>query len=442
MIPDIPALRRFIRRQALPGLVVAGFDRKGVQTRAVGFADQETGTLLTESSPFPIASVTKTFTVDLVLQAASNGEIDLDQPIRDQLSGFTLADPEATARLTPRDALCHFSGLPPHTWAWVYGDRPRREFIRERLPHLASVGPFRERHRYSNLMYAVLGELLRSKTGHSWERFLTGEVLVPLGLSDLRPLDARWMDPGVCPYRLAGDRPLRMPPFVARAGHPVAPAGELQGSVPCLAAWGRHHLGLDQNDPRWRPHNRVSGDRPHPCLGPLDYGLGWRIDTVNGDKRVWHSGQCGGFSSLLTLYPEHGRGLAVCCNRSSAVDALQALDLWIHHGVDPEWANSYAPTPTRDKRRPEPESSLLPEPGVYQHPGYGQLLIEKKGESLTARFQTAAPTPIQASRDGAPRLYLSEYDVDFPLRAASADRIRIPFEPALESIVFEREERS
>ncbi|MFO1528793.1 MAG: hypothetical protein U1F77_03405 [Kiritimatiellia bacterium] len=38
------------------------------------------------------------------------------------------------------DAVTHRGPLPPHTWAWVYGDLERAAWIRQRLPHLAPYG--------------------------------------------------------------------------------------------------------------------------------------------------------------------------------------------------------------------------------------------------------------------------------------------------------------
>lgn len=406
--------------RGLPGLVGAVFDLHNIDVRVCGLRDVDSGDPLQADDPFPLASVTKTFTADLVLRAASAGFIDLDAPISAQLPDFALADPDAGAHMTPRDALCHFSGLPPHTWAWVYGDLSRDAFLRERLPHLPAAGPFRAQHRYSNLLYAVLGSLLETRCGASWESLLSSQLLAPLRLDHTRPLDEHWIHAGVCPHTRDGLQARRIAPFVARAGHLIAPASELAGSIPDLARWGQAQLALAADDPRWHPHNRVSEH--------IGYGLGWRIDLRDGPRRVWHSGQCSGFSSLLVLYPNQGLGAALATNCSNAIPELQALEQGLAPSTLPaRTARSSAPIPC--------PPSPAPEPGLYQNPGYGSLHIEARDSQLWARFQNAPATPLQALGHSW-HITLPHYDVSFPLRVID-NTLHIPFEPECGDIVFQ-----
>lgn len=306
---------------ALPCLVYSLFDSQGLQTAVSGSA--------TEDSRFPLASVTKTFTAHLCL--AEPFRRQLDRPFREVLPWFRLQDEAAARAMTPRDALCHFSGLPPHTDDWVRCELSRERYIRERLPLLNSAGPFREKHRYSNLMYAVLGLWLEKIGGSRWEERVTGDLLNPLGLHRTGHLDESWTEQAPPPHALdAGGRLREIPPFFAKRNHLIAPASELIGSMPDLAAWGRHLLSLPITDERWKPHSFITETRPFPEFGPLSYGLGWRLDTVCGEKRVWHSGQCSGYTTLLSLYPERQTGLAAATNRTEAVNALHQLDLRIN----------------------------------------------------------------------------------------------------------------
>lgn len=433
MLPSTSQLDLFRTRHHLPGLVLSTFTKDSIDTLASGDVE--------ESVPFPIASVTKTFTADLVLELADAHM--LDRPLRDVLPDFALADPEASTRLTPRDALCHFSGLPPHTWAWIYGDLPRADFIRDRLPRLPSVGPFRERHRYSNLLYAVLGQWIESVSGQSWETRLQQVILDPLGLERTALLDETWATRCPVPYERCEEGIRSRLPFFAKKQHLIAPASEMSASVPDLAAWGRHHLRLSPEDPRWRPHNLIDTRRPHPAMGPLHYGLGWRVDTVCGIRRVWHSGQCGGYSSLLVLYPEQHTGFAAAANLHASVLPLQALDLWIQHDIDPEWPSpetlevggrraEVGNTPTQPLNRPTTQLT----PGLYTHPGYGDLELRVLNDKPHSRFQNTPPVPLHFAK-GIPRLTLPGYSVSFPISQTAPGRIAIPFEEACEPTEFE-----
>lgn len=275
--------------------------------------------------PFPIASVTKTFTAALCLEPETR--LLLDTPIRQVLPEFQLADEQATREMTPRDALCHFSGLAPATDTWVESRLSRLEFVATQVQKLPFAKDFRDQHRYSNVIYAVVGQWLEAVTGQSWEDLIGARIREPLELDSLHVLEPGWEKVCPTPHQQADDTLEVIPPFFSRRNHLIAPASELRISMRDLATWGAHHLTLDPGDERWHPHNLITESRPFRELGPLHYGLGWRIDTVHGEQRVWHSGQCSGYTTLLTLYPESGRGMACATNCSAAVEPLQLLDL-------------------------------------------------------------------------------------------------------------------
>ncbi|MCC5848716.1 MAG: beta-lactamase family protein [Verrucomicrobia bacterium] len=440
-VPSLFLLEDLCHAWRLPGIVVCGFDRKGVETASCGWRDYEAHLPMVPETRFPLASITKTFTTDLLLRAAGAGRVDLDAPIIEQLPGFALADLEATARMTPRDAACHYSGLPPHTWAWVFGDRPRQAFIRERLPHLASEGPFREKHRYSNLMYAVLGQLIETGTGPDWEAALEMEILRPLGLHHTGILSENWADAPMLARPYAdGDRPRKIPFFVAKRGHLIAPASEMVGTVPDLATWGQALFKLSPEDERWQPHNEIigdgmDGDRPLN-LGPLHYGLGWRLDRVGGSMRVWHSGQCSGYSLLLSLMPETGTGHVYACNRSGAVGALQALDFLQKTGKE---SGIFCPPPPR--LTPDPAHFVPTGPkalphGVYGNPGYGCLEVGSGAHTWIA-WQNSGPVPVEIDSQGAFSFKLPIYGARFEIRAEGCG-VQIPFQRGQAPIRFEK----
>ena len=278
---------------------------------------------------YPIASVTKTFTAWCCL--LPDARPYLDRPITEILPKFRLNDDEVTRKFTPRDALCHFSGLAPQTDSWVRSTLSRREYIETVLPGLDFFPDYQNKHRYSNVMYAVLGCWLEELTGQCWEDLIDTWIRDPLGVTSLRHIEPGWKDICPPPYALEEGHLKEIPPFFSTRHHLIAPASELMMTMRDLAHWGQHHLELSPDDERWRPHSFVTLDRPFNSFGPLHYGLGWRLDTVDGHQRAWHSGQCSGYTTLLSLYPKQGIGLAVATNRSAATHALHKLDLEFLH---------------------------------------------------------------------------------------------------------------
>ena len=146
------------RQTPIPGLAVA-WVRSGEEPLFQCSGESRPGTLVTADTVFPVASITKTFTASLCALKVESGAWRWDSRVRDLWPDFALHDADAAARMTLLDALTHRSGLPPHTWAWVFARPDRGAYMRERLPHLASTGRFDEKVRYSNLMFALAGWL-------------------------------------------------------------------------------------------------------------------------------------------------------------------------------------------------------------------------------------------------------------------------------------------
>lgn len=435
--------QHLIETRRLPGLVAAAFDMQEMDVRAYGLRDvrQEVSQAerMTPDTRFPVASITKTFTAGMVLQEAARGRIQLDAPMAGQLRGFRLADAEASQTLTPRDALCHFSGLPPHTWAWVYGEVSRATLVRERLPYLGSLGPHRRGHAYSNLLYAVLGALWEEVTGATWEDGVL-QLAQELGLKQTGLLDDDWqLYPGMaCPHgrraQLAAGWQV-LPGFVARRGHPIAPASEMYATAGDLARWGMCQLSAPHGrDGRWEANSRVADDGGWGV--PLDYGLGWRLDRAHGVRRVWHSGQCTGYSLLLSLSPARGRGHVWAANASGVVDLLQVLDLTAKTG------HAVAVPPSQSPSLPppslwQPADSKRLKPGTYTHPGYGVLTLAQEGAGIRVVFGQQAGGLVETNAKGDLSFQLPIYGQRMPLKSV-ADALTLPFEPAVAPIRFVR----
>jgi CubicO group peptidase (beta-lactamase class C family) len=119
---------------------------------------------------YQIASVTKTFTGTAVMQLRDAGRLDLDDPgvkylpeLRGAVSPF--APVEA---VTIRRMLSHESGLaydPPGTdWSVpVYQGDPRRTLARP--GDIVLVLPPDVQHKYSDLAYQLLGEIVTRVSG-------------------------------------------------------------------------------------------------------------------------------------------------------------------------------------------------------------------------------------------------------------------------------------
>lgn len=272
-----------LRRQlGIPGLAGLVQERHAIiWERGLGVADLEGQVNVTPDTPFHIASLTKTFASVLLLQCVERGALDLDSPIRN----YSAVIPEPGA--TVRHVLTHTSeGIPGQTF------------------------------RYNGDRYAALTAVIESCWGQPIRLVLASAVLDRLALRDTVPgpdldgPDAAAL--GMFDF-LTLDRYRRVLARVARpyavdargrSSRGVAPprainaAAGLVSTVRDLARYDRaidDHVLLrrETQELAWTPARTASGAAP--------YGLGWFVQTVDGERLVWHYGLWGGAYSALIL---------------------------------------------------------------------------------------------------------------------------------------------
>ena len=149
---------------------------------AVGLADVEARTVASPDTQYRIGSITKTFTAVCILQLRDAGELSLDDP----LDRFVPESPHAP---TLGRMLAHASGLQrePPGEIWETMQAPSREELVARTAEAEQLLAPGSWWHYSNLAFALLGEVVARKTGGTWEDALRERVLEPLGLERTTP---------------------------------------------------------------------------------------------------------------------------------------------------------------------------------------------------------------------------------------------------------------
>jgi len=135
-------------------------------------------TTVDELTQFRIGSVTKTFTAVLLMQCRDDGLLDLDDPVSAHLKV------PRHGGLTLRRLLSHTSGLQrePYGDIWDTLATPGLEQTLAELARAERVLPPARRFHYSNLGFALLGQVVAAKRGGTWAEVLADRVLRPLRL--------------------------------------------------------------------------------------------------------------------------------------------------------------------------------------------------------------------------------------------------------------------
>jgi CubicO group peptidase (beta-lactamase class C family) len=210
--------------------VVASVVREGavVWSGAVGAAHVD-GTPAGPDVSYRIGSITKTFTAVLVMQLRDAALLELDDPLSRHLPGTRHGG------VTLRRLLAHVSGLQrePVGDMWVSLEVPGREQLLGGLEEAELLVPTRTVHHYSNLAYAVLGEVVARISGTTWEQALQERLLDPLGMSRTasEPTGPRAQGYFTEPYADAV-----RPELDIRTGA-AAPAMQLWSTAADLARW-------------------------------------------------------------------------------------------------------------------------------------------------------------------------------------------------------------
>ena len=197
-------LRQFVADRKIIGAVAAVARRgKVVYLEPVGLQSLETKAPMAEASLFRVYSMTKAVTAVGVMMLVEEGTLRLADPASKYLSEFknvkvqeggTGAARPPSREITVQDLLLHTSGL-SHRTSELYRQRQVRsrniglpQFVTNitSAPLLEDPGT---RFRYSEAT-TVLGRIIEVVSGQSFDAFVTGRILKPLGMNDT----AFWVD--------------------------------------------------------------------------------------------------------------------------------------------------------------------------------------------------------------------------------------------------------
>jgi CubicO group peptidase (beta-lactamase class C family) len=299
--------------------VAAGLVRGGalVWSDAVGTLDgRSDGAAPTVGTQYRLGSITKTFVAVEVLRMRDEGLLDLNDPLRVHL------DDAPFGQVTIAQLLSHTSGLQAETsgpwwertaggsWAELMAGRPALTFR-----------PGAKFH-YSNVGYAVLGELIGRLRGQPWGDVVSRDLLEPLGM---RHTSARPQGPaagGLAVHPLADL--LHMEPEHDAAS--MAPAGQLWSTVQDLSRWAAflagETRGLLSADTLEEMRSPIALDDRLGAAWTGAYGLGCQLWNIEGTRYVGHGGSMPGFLAGVRVNIETGDGCVVFANSTSGLGAV------------------------------------------------------------------------------------------------------------------------
>lgn len=400
----------------VPGMAIA-IVKEGqvIYSKGFGSRNVEKELKVTPQTLFAIGSCSKAFTAVTLGILVDEGKLEWDKPARDYLPSFKLKDSFASERMTPRDLVCHRSGLPRHDYMWYNSSFSRKELF-DRLPYLEPSKDFRTTYQYQNLMFMTAGYLVGQIAGTTWEEFTKERILDPLGMkgSNFSVEDSNKAEDFALPYFKKEEKVIEIS---FRNIDTVGPAGSINSSVADMANWlllnlNKGKVGDKQiisegnlqeiHSPQMISSNRLRYDELFYGL----YGMGWGITAYRGHIMLSHGGGIDGFTARVSLMPKDKLGLVILTNMSgtplpsiiaySAYDRLLGLDPIDWHKRIKEEGEKAKKEEEKSKKEKEKERKLNTNPshpiedyiGEYEHPGYGVASVTKDGDQLKVVYNS------------------------------------------------------
>lgn len=281
---------------------------------AAGLADLSTGTPVTTSTRFDMASVSKQFTATAVLMLQREGRLTLDDTIGTYVEDL----PDWGATITLDQLMHHTSRIPDY---WVALDEIGIGFT-DAADQAVTLDAIRredeleegEGYSYSNSNYVLLAAVVERVSGQSLPDFLKTRIFDPLGL-----------DMVLAPTLHAPDIALSYDDDLSlqEAGWTSYGHTGLISTPTELARWGDQYRAgdiiLDDLETGAVVNNPENGER---------YGAGIYI-TVDGGLN--HQGRMGGFISDFQVSANRHTTIVVMCNGhlSPRTDLASALwEIW------------------------------------------------------------------------------------------------------------------
>ncbi len=359
-------LERIQGRGRLPS-VVAGVLTDGSLTW-VGGAGEVAGP--PDDTQYRIGSITKTLVAVAVMRLRDEGLLALSDPIGRFVPETGYAD------ATVRDLLAHVAGLqsePVGSW-WERSPGVELDVLLAANDGSGAVARAGEYYHYSNLGFALLGEAVARVRGATWWDVVSGELLVPLGMTRTTYLPSAPHAQGYSVDHFH-ETLTEEPHQDTRA---MAPAGQVWSTVSDLARWA-DFLATGHPDVL----ARSTLDEMATAQSP-GYGLGLRLIEVDGRWLTGHTGSMPGFLASLFVDRETRRGSVLMTNAFSG-QSMEAVPGALLGDEEPEPVEPWRPsTDVPDVVRGLPGLWFWGNTALEMHWHHGLLRMHEPGDDEDA----------------------------------------------------------
>ncbi len=275
------------------GAVLVARDGKVLISKGYGLADSENQIPITPQTRFRIHWVTMPFTAMAVMQLHAEGKLD----VRDSICQYIPECPDYWQGITLHHLLTHTSGVSDWIQPWASGaDKPttgldRVELIKQKAPYFQPG----EQLRYCGNGYIILGAIIESVSGQSYDEYLKVHIFEPLGMEN-SGYEGNSLAVGHKPTGIEAPSPDLLFRYSA---------GGLYSSVEDLYLWdqalyGEQLLTQEYLDLMFTGYAKT----PSMDFKGADYGYGWFIGKTLDQRVIFQGGAMSGYTSGILRFPD------------------------------------------------------------------------------------------------------------------------------------------
>lgn len=281
---------------------------KLVYAQGFGFQGKENKLPVTKNTLFRIASISKLFTAQAVMQLAEKNKLNLDDNISKYL-------PEMMgSKITIRQLLTHSSGLRDQVRPVPHKNRRSTQDYLKLVSTSLTSGGVASEFNYSDTGFNLLGVIVSVVSGMPFEDYIKLNIFTPAKMSHSGYFDGKQ---GVA----ADVLPTYKGSIIShnmRRSHDVAffPSEGLVSSVSDLAKWTTSTLTFQQSILSQCSYKQMYEPLVKTTWGDIYMGLGWQVYRDDGRMVARHPGSIRGYKSLIVTYPEDMNAIILLTNAS------------------------------------------------------------------------------------------------------------------------------
>ncbi len=339
LLPAIDKMyKNYAQEKKFPGMAFGiVVDDRLLYAGNAGYTNLAEKTPVSPASLFRIASMSKSLTAMAILKLREEGKLRLDDavsryiPVLKDIPLLTTDAPPITIRLL----LTHSAGFPEdNPWGDRQLDITHDMFIAMLQKGISFSNVPGVTYEYSNMGFAMLGEIIRVVSGMSYQEYISRNILAPLGMThtvweytqastSLLARGYRWLNGNWQEEVLLHDGV-----YGAMGGLITSIEDFSKYMAFHLSAWPPRNDGetgpvkrsaVREMQQVWRLSSLVNATGRRAGVMVNGYGYGLRISKdTEGKVYAGHSGGLPGFGSQWMIMPDYGIGVVVFGNLTYA----------------------------------------------------------------------------------------------------------------------------